>query len=121
MDMAIEKLWGVEIVTAETEEYTGKILVLNPGFISSIHRHPVKKETFYILDGIVNVTTYDIDEGSEEVSDRMDWVLHPGFRMDIPPGTWHSFRALVPSRIIETSTPHKEEDVERFIVSRKLD
>ena len=51
------KRWGAERHIVTTDRYTGKILDLNPGFCSSIHRHHEKMETFYVWSGIVRVET----------------------------------------------------------------
>ena len=118
-----EKLWGMEVVTAHCPDpgYTGKILHLNPGFVSSIHRHETKHETFFLMDGAVVITFYDISVDQTTINEEVTCVLQPGAWITVPSGRWHSFHGLVPSRILETSTLHSEEDVERYAVSRRID
>src|SRR3990167_5976733 len=110
------KLWGTEREIVTTEKYTGKRLDLNPGNVSSTHRHLVKEETFYVDSGVVLLEFYD-----EQNRYRTDVaMLTPGQAVTIAPGTYHAFRGLVASRIIEFSTPHHEDDVERAQPSRPL-
>ena len=110
------KLWGTEREIVTTAHYTGKILDLNPGHVSSIHRHRVKEETFYVEDGVVVVSFYD-----ERGALRTDVaVLTAGQSVTIAPGTYHAFKGLIMSRILEFSTPHHDDDVERAYPSRPL-
>lgn len=110
------KLWGTEREIVTTDHYTGKLLDLNPGNLSSIHRHRVKEETFYVDSGVVVVEWYD-----ERGALRVDVAtLTTGQSVTIPPGTYHAFKGLIASRVIEFSTPHHESDVERAQPSRPL-
>jgi|10_taG_2_1085330.scaffolds.fasta_scaffold11793_8 mannose-6-phosphate isomerase-like protein (cupin superfamily) len=119
-----EKLWGTEEDIVTNEGYTGKILHINPGFISSIHKHDIKLETFYIANGNVRLTFYEIpidnmaDYGIQPKETPQ--VLTPGMAVTIPVGQYHSFEALIPSDVYEFSTPHSDEDVTRYKASEKL-
>lgn len=110
------KLWGTEREIVTTDRYTGKILDLNPGHVSSIHRHRIKEETFHVDSGVVLLEFYD-DRGLYRTDVGM---LCAGQAVTIPPGTYHAFRGLATSRILEFSTPHHEADVERAEPSRPL-
>ena len=79
----VDKDWGYEIWMAnnEKENYCGKILYIKSGHSTSMHFHQKKHETFYILEGaldieiICTVTTdkyiKTINEGEVFVLDRL--------------------------------------------------
>ena len=114
--------WGYELRLVQTELYCSKILVLLHRIASSTHRHvcvmrsdsftqttnhPAKDETFTVLRG-------RCDLGIEE---HGGWTVHTlgaGNSYRVPPEAYHSFIALeTPTYILETSTPHFDEGVER--------
>ena len=53
----INKDWGYEIWMANNEEenYCGKILYIKAGHSTSMHFHAKKHETFYILEGVLEL------------------------------------------------------------------
>ena len=55
----INKDWGHELWLAnnEKEDYCGKILYIKPGMSTSLHFHKNKHETFYVLEGELDVET----------------------------------------------------------------
>ena len=79
----VDKDWGYEIWMAnnEKENYCGKILYIKFGHSTSMHLHKNKHETFYILEGrldieiICTVTTEKytktVNEGEVFVLDRL--------------------------------------------------
>ena len=109
----VVKLWGHEQIIVNNGDYCGKILVLNgPNYISSLHYHIQKRESFHILRGSVEL---ELDGGKQ--------VLWPGDTVTIEPGQPHRFRSLSESEsseILEISTPHSDEDVVRIEPSRIL-
>ena len=127
-----EKLWGSERNIVTNKEYTGKILNINPGFISSIHAHEKKLETFYVREGVVVLSFYR--NGKEKTSvfgeiaafgeypllEQTDYLLTPGMAITIERKQYHSFKALSPAEVFEFSTPHADEDVDRLRESRPL-
>ena len=109
----VEKLWGFERIIVNNGEYCGKVLVLTgPEYISSLHYHEIKKETFHIIAGQVEL---ELDGGKR--------VLWPGDTVTIEPNQTHRFRSLAhsPSEILEVSTPHSDDDVVRIEASRRLE
>jgi mannose-6-phosphate isomerase-like protein (cupin superfamily) len=107
----IKKVWGSEEWLANTEKYCGKILNLKPGFISSLHYHKNKDETFYILQGRV----YFKLNGKE-------MVLMKGDTIRVKPKQKHQFASLGEQcRIIEISTHHEERDSYRETQSQSID
>lgn len=108
----VHKPWGHEIWFANSVEknYCGKELVILASHRLSLHRHIVKDETFYIHRGDIIIETGVPDtEGYQ--------VLHlcRGATIHIAPGVWHRVTATASdARIIEVSTFHSDEDVERL-------
>ncbi|MBA7655068.1 hypothetical protein ES703_62965 [subsurface metagenome] len=99
----VPKVWGRELIMANNDKYAGKILVIEKGGISSLHRHLVKDEAFYCLAGRVKLEldgkVFELSPGGEPVR--------------IYPGQWHRFEGLEKSEVMEVSTPHYDSDVER--------
>lgn len=106
----VRKLWGREVWLVNSDLYCAKHLYLDPGFACSLHRHPVKDETFLILSGNCLLEYGD---------SRREMVAYD--RQRIAPGTWHRFSnpgdALCV--ILEVSTHHDEADVERCESSKR--
>ena len=91
---------GLGIVIRVNEpEYCSKWLVLVPGQECPFHYHKMKKETFFVLQGEVNL---QMDE--EEV------VLRPGRSYTLRPGVGHSFRSVGGAVIEEVSTYDENSD-----------
>ena len=79
----VDKDWGYEIWMAnnEKENYCGKILYIKSGHSTSMHFHQKKHETFYILEGALDIEIIDtittdkyvktINEGEVFVLDRL--------------------------------------------------
>ena len=76
---------------------------------SSLHCHHVKKETFYVVTGPVRMQI-----GSAKL------VAIRGDRFTLLPGTKHRFGSTHGGLLIEASTHHDDEDVERFEESGPL-
>ena len=63
-----------------------------------IHRHPTKDESFVLLRGKVEVSTYN-DDGSEKESVVL--CQEEGrYGVDIQKGVWHNLEAMVPDSVI---------------------
>jgi quercetin dioxygenase-like cupin family protein len=112
----ILKDWGYEDHIGNFKDlnngaYCGKLLGLNEGYRSSIHRHP-KNETFYVLEGIIYLELENEDEGME------GRILGPGDVVNIFDNKWHRFSGLKDSIIVEFSTP--DEESERKVLSGKI-
>lgn len=107
-----EKEWGHEewIVNLEGAGYCSKKLVLNEGYQCSIHYHKEKDEVFYINKGYVLI-----------MIDGKEYLMKPGARIRIEPGTRHRFIGLTNAEIFEISTYHKEDDSYREEPSGKVD
>lgn len=108
----VAKLWGLEEWLVNNEKYCAKLLWITPGFQCSLHYHPVKCETFVVLDGLVRVEYYD------SLNRRMETILAGNQRdsLTLPPNTPHRFWAIGPEGglLLEISTTHDEGDVVRI-------
>jgi mannose-6-phosphate isomerase-like protein (cupin superfamily) len=107
-----EKVWGREIWMVNNELYCSKFLVVHPGSSCSLHRHLVKDETFVVLAGQIALEM----EGNSREMKATD-------SQRIPAGTWHRFTNPDNSTwglaiVLEVSTHHDDEDVERLEPSR---
>lgn len=103
----VEKLWGKEEWIVNNQRYCGKILYLNPGFQCSRHFHTIKSETFLVLDGVVKM---EFGAKGQDI-----YYLTEGMSVEIPVLTIHRFQAIAsPAKVVEFSSPHREEDVTRL-------
>ncbi|MFA5792960.1 MAG: sugar phosphate nucleotidyltransferase [Candidatus Gracilibacteria bacterium] len=94
----IPKPWGHEIWFADQKEYAGKILHIKKGHRYSLQYHEHKKETQFLLNGLIKFSTGASQDSLEEI------ILKPGDKLDILPGTIHRAQALEDSDILEVST-----------------
>ena len=109
----VKKEWGEEQWIVN-RDYCGKRLLLKKGYRCSIHHHPVKDETFYILSGRMKVEV-GTDPGKLAVRE-----LGPGEVLHLPPLTWHRFTGLEDVEFIEFSTHHDDEDTVRLTHSERV-
>lgn len=103
----IAKIWGEERVMVNNALYCGKLLMLKQGRACSLHYHRRKQETFYVLEGKVELELGTILR-----------LMKPGEAQTILPLTPHRFTGVTDAVIIETSTHHDDEDVVRIEPSR---
>lgn len=110
-----EKLWGWEDEVVNTPAYCGKVLHLEPGYVSSLHYHNKKDETFLCVEGVVGV----------EIGGQIRVLMAMGGSWDslrVMPRTPHRFWAIGgPARLVEFSTHHSDGDVERLEESRVME
>ena len=125
------KGWGFERWFANDEEnnYCGKELNVVGGKHCSLHYHPIKHETFYVMRGKIILEYGDHPElepgqdgpyanGFSNFRHLLTpKVLFPNDVFVIPPGLRHRFTAENrDSMIIEVSTFHRDEDIVRVIL-----
>ncbi len=109
----VHKEWGSELWLANNKEhdYCGKILTVNPGFSTSLHFHANKHETFYVLEGELEVVTVDTETTQESCC-----FLSEGDVFEINPHIPHRLRANGQQvKFIEISTFHEDTDSYRII------
>lgn len=99
----VEKVWGEEQYITNTEKYCGKLLHIKPGFVCSDHRHRVKDETFYVLAG----------HGAIRINGAVRQIK-VGDTIPIYPLNWHCFATAGGMTLLEISTHHDDDDVERM-------
>ncbi len=100
------KDWGEEQWIVNNEKYCGKKMLIKTGFYCSYHMHKIKEETFYVLDGELEV----IHEGNY-------LKVGAGETLHIKPNEYHSFRALKGTIFFEFSTQHLDGDNYRLTKS----
>ncbi len=104
----VKKPWGEEIWFAQTNNYMGKILIIEPNQRVSRHFHDIKEETLYVWEGKVKVNRRR--RGDKQGSGR--WVM-PGGKFHLNPGDIHTFQAAIGQRAVlfEVSTPFPEDSI----------
>ena len=102
----VPKIWGEEQWLVNNEKYCGKRMLIKEGYYCSYHNHKIKEETFYVLDGALEV----IKEGQY-------LIIKAGETLHLKPGEYHSFRALKDTTFFEFSTQHLDEDNYRLTQS----
>ncbi len=112
-----QKVWGHEICLTNNQHYCAKLLVLDVGMQCSLHRHAEKHETFFVLQGTVGIK-WGTDLNNLKIEHKS-----VGDPLPIYPGTWHRFWQISPEQAImlEVSTHHSDEDVERASESGPTD
>lgn len=103
------KGWGEELWIINTDKYCGKLLKFNKGATFSDHFHIIKDETWYVLEGKLELRHYDLAN-----ADKLTTIIKRGDTVRVPPNNPHQLHALEPSIVIEVSTPHDEKDSYRI-------
>ena len=62
----VPKIWGSELHITNNEEYCGKLMVFLKGHSSSFHYHKLKKETFFVHKGKIQVKWSDMGSKTEK-------------------------------------------------------
>ena len=100
------KKWGTELIIADTPEYRGKILTINPGKSIHLQYHEKKDETMYILEGMGYIALMDKTYGTFVRA-------NPGETYHIKPKTEHKVWAIKNSKlkIFEVSNGVQDSDI----------
>lgn len=101
----LTRVWGDEVIVAETPQYLGKVLRMRAGTAGGLQYHVEKDETQYLLSGLAYV---DHDDGRGQLV-RVTVNAGSGFRF--PPGAVHRVTAITDCVWLETSTPQYEDRV----------
>jgi len=94
----VEHKWGHEEIIVETENYCYELIFLKKDWVNAYHYHPIKQETFMLIEGQVLINA----KGTE-------FILTEPFTVN--PFTPHSFCALTDAVVAEVSTKHIDDDV----------
>lgn len=108
----VTKIWGREEWLANNELYCLKKMIVIPRGCCSLHAHPKKDETFYMLIGKMFL---EIGGNSQ--------IVFPGHSVRIFPMTKHRFSVDPYWReavFLEVSTHHDDNDVIRYEPSKLL-
>ncbi len=117
----VSKTWGYEIWFANSAivGYCGKELGMQQFWRCSLHCHPIKDETFFVIQGEFLIEWSEEDDGSN----LQQIKLGVGSCFHVPAGMWHRMTAICAhnsfSRLIEASSFHSDDDVERLEPSGK--
>ena len=107
----VKKGWGSEKWIENNERYCLKELMVEYQKRCSTHFHVNKKETFYVLKGVLQLYVVDPKTGKEELI-----VLNAGESYTLEPCTPHWFTTLTfKSVFIEASSHHDDEDSYRTV------
>jgi D-lyxose ketol-isomerase len=112
-----DHLWGYEVWIENNELYCNKLLVVNKGYLSSLHFHKKKDETFIILKGKVKLVCYHSAKPNPIIYDSL---LYPGDTFRIFPGEMHQFESIAEQSIImEVSLTDNNDNVKIQPAKRK--
>ena len=104
----IEKPWGCEEVIEINDKYMVKKLTMFAGHRCSLQYHNIKKETIYVLSGLLKIV-----QGTSQ--DALEYKLYrAGDSLTIPPGLIHRMEGVEESVYLEASTPEID-DVVRLV------
>ena len=104
----VGKTWGKEEWFANNNfhNYCGKILTILENQSTSMHYHVDKHETFYVLEGTLQVDWIETEGGIVNTT-----ILAAGGSMEMPRARPHKLIAKKGNvRLIEASTFHKDSD-----------
>src|ERR1700720_25578 len=107
-NVQVDKLWGYEVWLVNNEKYCAKVLHVYPGYQCSLHMHPIKKETFIVRKGAVELELARYEDSGSLSFERLRLIV--GDSHTIEPGTFHRFWSDTSAEILEVSTSHNDED-----------
>ena len=100
----VPKPWGYKLIWAKTDRYVGKILHIEPGHVLSLQYHRQKDESIYVLAGEI-ILRLQRDDTLIESHVTQGQAFH------IQPKLIHQFEAVVPTDLLEASTPELDDVV----------
>lgn len=104
----IEKPWGREEVVEINDKYMVKRLTMWAGHRCSLQYHNFKKETIYVLSGVLKIIQGASQDALEEK------LYRAGESVTIAPGQVHRMEGVEDSVYLEASTPEMD-DVVRLV------
>lgn len=95
----VDKPWGHEIIWANSEKITGKVLHIKKGHRLSLQYHEKKEEAVYVMSGNLKLTIKDKD------GNLVEKTLSVGSAHHVYPGDVHRFEAVDEDvTLVEVST-----------------
>lgn len=115
----VPKAWGREVWLVNHPTHCAKLLYIEAGQQCSLHYHPIKAETFFVLDGTVNL---EVGLEGKPAYGTTNTQLTEGESFTLEPYTPHRFSSATdgPAIILEISSQHSDDDVVRLEESRAL-
>lgn len=104
----IEKPWGREEVLEINNKYMVKKLTMWAGHRCSLQYHNIKKETIYVLSGVLKIIQ---GVSQDKLEDKL---YRAGDTITIPPGLIHRMEGIEEAVYLEASTPEID-DVVRLV------
>jgi len=104
----IEKPWGREEVIEVNQKYMVKRLTMWAGHRCSLQFHNIKRETIYVLSGLLKIS-----QGPDQ-STLTEKLYRAGEAITIEPGVVHRMEGVEDSVYLEASTPEMD-DVVRLV------
>ena len=95
----VDKPWGHELIWALTDQYCGKILVIETGRRLSLQYHEQKDESILVVSGRLRLR---LDDDDGVLTDR---ELGAGESAHIAVGRRHRYEAIERVELVEVSTP----------------
>ncbi len=104
----VPKAWGHECIVENNDLYCLKVILCQDKIWSSsgkFHYHRVKDETFYVIEGLLELDYVQPD------NTIVSMLMREGDAIRIRPYTKHRFRSTTPRcRFVEASTHHFDGD-----------
>jgi mannose-6-phosphate isomerase len=101
----IEKPWGREEVIEINDRYMVKKLTMRAGHRCSLQYHNHKKETIYVLSGVLKII-----QGKSQTA-LMEKLYYAGDSITIEAGLIHRMEGVEDSVYLEASTPEMDDVV----------
>jgi mannose-6-phosphate isomerase-like protein (cupin superfamily) len=101
----IEKPWGREEVIEINDKYMVKKLTMFAGHRCSLQFHNIKKETIYVLSGVLKIIQGPSQDELEEN------IYRAGDTTTIAPGFIHRMEGVEECVYLEASTPEMDDVV----------
>jgi mannose-6-phosphate isomerase len=101
----IEKPWGREEVIEINDKYMVKKLTMFAGHRCSLQFHNIKKETIYVLSGVLKIIQGTSQDELEEK------IYRAGDTITIAPGLIHRMEGVEECVYLEASTPEMDDVV----------
>ncbi len=101
----IEKPWGREEIVEINDKYMVKKLTMWAGHRCSLQYHNIKRETIYVLSGVLKI----VQGTSQDVLEVK--LYRAGDAITIPPGLIHRMEGVEDAVYIEASTPEMDDVV----------
>ena len=112
----INKPWGYEEIIEHNDKYVFKKLKMNKGHMCSIQYHEKKKETVYLLSGMLKIYIGDKLKNLDEI------IMKPHDSLTVEPLKIHRMEAIQDSVYLEASTPELDDVVRlKDKYSRKIE